>query len=52
MKTIIRLKIERFIENEMGYFIATSDYNCRGAMLAPMLAPEDVAKSLLALEID
>jgi len=55
MKTLIRLKIERFFENETEYFVATSDdlkgLVAEGKTLQEVIEiAEDVAKGLLALE--
>jgi predicted RNase H-like HicB family nuclease len=55
MKTLIRLKIERLIEHETEYFVATSDdlqgLVAEGRSLQEAIEiAEDVAKSLLALE--
>ncbi|MGB3532607.1 MAG: DUF1902 domain-containing protein [Microcoleaceae cyanobacterium] len=55
MKTLITLKIERFIENEAEYFIATSDdlqgLVAEGKTLQEAIEiAEDVARNLLALE--
>ena len=55
MKTLIRLKIERFWENETEYFIATSDdlqgLVAEGKTIQEAIEiAEDVAKGLLALE--
>jgi predicted RNase H-like HicB family nuclease len=55
MKTLIRLKIERFFEDERSYFVATSD-DLEGlvaegkAIQEAIKIAEDVAKGLLALE--
>ena len=55
MKTLIRLKIERFWENETEYFVATSDdlqgLLAEGKTIQEAIEiAEDVAKGLLALE--
>ncbi|NEQ37190.1 MAG: DUF1902 domain-containing protein [Okeania sp. SIO3I5] len=55
MKTLIRLKIERFWENETEYFIATSDdlqgLVAEGKTIQEAIEiAEDVAKCLLTLE--
>ena len=55
MKTLIRLKIEQFIENSTEYFLATSDdlkgLVAEGKTLQEVIEiAEDVAKGLLALE--
>ena len=55
MKTLIRLKIERFWENKTEYFVVTSD-DLQGLVAEAKTIPEaieiaeDVAKNLLALE--
>jgi hypothetical protein len=55
MKTLIRLKIERFFEDERSYFVATSD-DLEGLVAEEkkiqeaIEIAEDVAKGLLALE--
>ena len=55
MQTLIRLKIERFFENEMEYFVATSE-DLHGLVAEgktrqeTIEIAEDVAKGLLALE--
>jgi len=55
MKTLIRLKVEQFFENETEYFVATSDdlkgLVAEGKTLQEVIEiAEDVAKGLLALE--
>jgi len=55
MKTLIRLKVEQFFENETEYFVATSDdlkgLVAEGKTLQKVIEiAEDVAKGLLALE--
>lgn len=55
MKTLIRLKIERFFENETEYFVATSDdlqgLVAEGKTIQEAIEiAEDVAKGLLALQ--
>ena len=55
MKTLIRLKIEQFFENETEYFVATSDdlqgLVAEGETIQEVIEiAEDVAKGLLALE--
>ena len=55
MKTLIRLKVEQFFENETEYFVATSDdlkgLVAEGKTLQEVMEiSEDVAKGLLALE--
>ncbi|WP_013321329.1 type II toxin-antitoxin system HicB family antitoxin [Gloeothece verrucosa] len=55
MKTLIKLKIERFFENEAEYFVATSDdlqgLVAEGKTIQEAIEiAEDVAKGLLALE--
>ena len=55
MKTLIRLKIERFFENETEYFLATSDdlqgLVAEGETIQEVIEiAEDVAKGLLALK--
>ena len=55
MQTLIRLKIERVFENEMEYFVATSE-DLHGLVAEGKTRQEtieigeDVAKGLLALE--
>ncbi|BCL34005.1 type II toxin-antitoxin system HicB family antitoxin [Nostoc sp. MS1] len=55
MQTLIRLKIERFIEDEQEYFVATSD-DLQGLVAEGKTVQEaieiaeNVAKVLLALE--
>lgn len=55
MQTIIRLKIERFIEQDQEYFVATSD-DLQGLVAEGKTVQEaieiaeDVAKVLLELE--
>lgn len=55
MQTLIRLKIEKFIENEQEYFVATSD-DLQGLVAEGKTVQEaieiaeDVAKVLLELE--
>ena len=55
MKTLIRLKIERFVENEEVYFVASSD-DLQGLVAEGKTIEEtieiagDVAKELLSLE--
>ncbi len=55
MQTLIRLKIERFIEDEQEYFVATSD-DLQGLVAEGKTVQEaveiaeDVAKILLELE--
>ncbi|MFM2063104.1 MAG: hypothetical protein RLZZ507_2774 [Cyanobacteriota bacterium] len=55
MQTLIRLKIERFIEDEQEYFVATSD-DLQGLVAEGKTVQEaieiaeDVAKVLLELE--
>lgn len=55
MKTLIKLKIERFIEDHQEYFVATSDdlqgLVAEGATIQETIEiAEDVAKKLLELE--
>ena len=55
MQTLIRLKIERFFENEIEYFVATSEdlhgLVAEGKTIQETIEiAEDVAKGLLALE--
>jgi predicted RNase H-like HicB family nuclease len=55
MKTLIRLKVEQFFENETEYFVATSDdlkgLVAEGETIQEVIEiAEDVAKGLLALE--
>ncbi|BAY36871.1 hypothetical protein NIES2111_12050 [Nostoc sp. NIES-2111] len=55
MQTLIRLKIERFIEDEQEYFVATSDdlegLVAEGKTVQEVIEiAEDVAKVLLELE--
>lgn len=55
MQTLIRLKIERFLEDEQEYFLATSD-DLQGLLAEGKTVQEaieiaeDVAKVLLELE--
>jgi predicted RNase H-like HicB family nuclease len=55
MQTLIRLKIERFLEDEQEYFLATSD-DLKGLLAEGKTVQEaieiaeDVAKVLLELE--
>jgi predicted RNase H-like HicB family nuclease len=55
VQTLIRLKIEQFFENEMEYFVATSE-DLHGLVAEgktrqeTIEIAEDVAKGLLALE--
>lgn len=55
MKTLVKLKIERFIENENEYFVATSDdlegLVAEGKTIDEVIKiAEDVAKILLELQ--
>ncbi len=55
MKTLIRLKIERFTENNQEYFVATSDdlegLVAEGKTIEEVIEiAQDVAKLLLELE--
>ncbi|MGI0482086.1 type II toxin-antitoxin system HicB family antitoxin [Geminocystis sp. CENA526] len=55
MKTLIRLKIEKFIENKEEYFVATSDdlegLVAEGKTIEEVIKiAQDVAKILLELE--
>jgi predicted RNase H-like HicB family nuclease len=55
MKTLIRLKIEEFFEDQTEYFVATSDdlkgLVAEGKPIQEVVEmAEDVAKGLLALE--
>lgn len=57
MKTLIKLKIEKFIENKEEYFIATSDdlqgLVAEGKTIQEVIEiAEDIAKILLELEIE
>lgn len=55
MKTLIKLKIKRFVEDEQEYFVATND-NLQGLVAEgktiqeAMEIAEDVAKKLLELD--
>lgn len=55
MKTLVKIKIERFIENENEYFVATSDdlegLVAEGKTIDEVIKiAEDVAKVLLELQ--
>ena len=55
MKTLIRLKVEQFFENETEYFVASNDdlkgLVAEGKTLQEVIEiAEDVAKGLLTLE--
>ena len=55
MKTLIKITIERFVENEEVYFVATSDdlqgLVAEGQTIEETIEiAEDVAKGLLSLE--
>jgi predicted RNase H-like HicB family nuclease len=55
MKTLIKLKIERFVENKTEYFVATSDdlqgLVAEGKTIQEAIEiAEDVAKCLLVWE--
>ena len=55
MKTLIRLKVERFVENEEVYFVATSadlqGLVAEGKTIEETIEiAEDIAKGLLSLE--
>jgi predicted RNase H-like HicB family nuclease len=57
MKTLIKLKIEKFIEQEQEYFVATSDdlegLVAEGKTIAETIEiAQDVARVLLELEKD
>ena len=56
MKTLIKLKIEKFIEQEQEYFVATSDdlegLVAEGKMIAEAVEiAQDIARVLLELDL-